>query len=500
MVEPLGQKAPEADLAVMVLAAGAGTRMRSRTPKPLHKVAGISMLEHVIRAVTQLDPAQLILVASPELAVSSDIHFGAPEDNVGGSTGQGETPLPTIAHRLSNVEFTIVVQDPPKGTGDAAALGLNAVHNASTVLIVYADHPLVAVDDLRALVRKFHTGSARVGVMTCLVEDAAGYGRIERDTSNKPIAIVERVADVPEKRRGLIEINSGIMVLNTEWADQALRELEINPIKNEVFLTDLVARAASEEAYATPVVTIAGSADALIGVNDRAELAIVDDVMRRRIRSAHMRAGVTIVAPETVFIDADVSIGPDTTILPFTMIHSGCEIGERCRVGPHTTLERTSVGDDSHLEASIIRDSAIGRSSHVGPFSHIRNGTEIGDRVHIGNFVETKNARISSDVRAGHMSYLGDASVGAGTNIGAGTVTCNFDGVDKHHTAIGANVFVGSDSMLIAPVTIGDGAATGAGSVVTRDVEPGSKVVGIPARPIRRGTKVSKSPTSGKED
>jgi len=461
MAESADQDGPATSIAVIVLAAGAGTRMKSHTPKPLHKVAGLPMLEHVLRAVEQLNPPQVVVVASPEL---------------------------DVAIRTADLgdRHTVVVQHPPRGTGDAVVIGLQAVCAAESALIVYADHPLVASSDLQALITKFQTELALVGVMTCVVDDAAGYGRIERDESKTPVAIVEQVADDPKQRDGPIEINSGIMVLGAAWASQALLELPPNPVKNELFLTDLVAIAAKAEDHPCPVVTVSGPASTLIGVNDRAELAVADDAMRHRIRTAHMRAGVTVVGPETVFIDADVSIGADTTILPNSMIHSGVSIGERCIIGPRTSLERANVGDDSQVEASVVRDCQIGRFCHVGPFSHLRDGTILADHVHIGNYVEAKNATFATGVRAGHVSYLGDASIGESTNIGAGTVTCNFDGVDKHHTVIGANAFIGSDSMLIAPLMIGDRASTGAGSVVTRDVEPGVTVVGMPARPIRR--------------
>jgi bifunctional UDP-N-acetylglucosamine pyrophosphorylase/glucosamine-1-phosphate N-acetyltransferase len=460
------------DLAVIVLAAGAGTRMKSALPKPLHRVAGLPMIEYVFRAAEALGPAQIVVVTSPELR---DI---LRSDN---------------AHQY----FTIVVQDPPRGTGDAVLAGLRAIEGADSVLIVYADHPLISSEELYSLIAEYRQHHALAGIMTCVVDDAAGYGRIERDSTNTPVAIVERISDDPVRRLGPTEINSGIMMLRREWAAEELQALPPNPLKNEIFLTDLIEKAAAATDRQCPVVAVPGSMESLIGVNDRAELAIADDHMRRRIRAAHMRNGVTIVGPETVFIDDGVAIGGDTTIYPNSILHAGTSIGERCTVGPNSTLDRAEIGHDSLIEYSVIRDSSIGSSCHVGPFSHLRNGTVVDDHVHIGNFVEAKNARFATGVRAGHMSYLGDTNIGKNSNIGAGTVTCNFDGVDKHRTEIGANVFIGSDSMLVAPLTIGDGAATGAGSVVTRNVEPGAKVVGVPARPIRRRNARGNGPRPG---
>ena len=222
------------------------------------------------------------------------------------------------------------------------------------------------------------------------------------------------------------------------------------------------------------------------GVNDRAELAVVASAMRRRINETHMRQGVTIIGAGSVFIDADVTVGAETTILPNTMLTGQTSIGSGATIGPHSTIESSVIGDGTLVEASFVRSSRVGSDCHIGPWSHLRSNVIVDDGVHIGNFVEIKNSHLKSGVRAGHVTYLGDSTIGEQTNIGAGAITCNFDGVEKHPTTIGANVFIGSDSMLVAPLTIGDGAATGAGSVVTRDVEPGAKVVGVPARPIRR--------------
>lgn len=452
--------AAPAKLAAIILAAGAGTRMKSELPKPLHQVAGRSMLVHVLNAVEALHPDEVVIVGSPDL-------LQRPE--TGDLTSRAR----------------VVVQDPPRGTGDAVLTALRAMQTASAALVVYADHPLVSTDDLQRLLSAWEAGRSRVGLLTCTVDDAAGYGRVERDDQGTPVAIIEKVADDPLKRSGRTEINSGILILDADWATETLENLPLNPVKQELFLTDLVASAHIDNESTPAVVAIEGSLETLLGVNDRAELAIVDGVMRSRINQTMMRSGVTIIGEGTVFIDAGVTIGADSTIFPNTVLRGETSIGAGATIGPNTTIESSTIGDRTIVEGSVVRASQVGRDCHVGPWSHLRGGVVVDDNVHIGNFVEIKNSLIRTGVRAGHVSYLGDATIGENTNIGAGAITCNFDGVDKHRTIIGSNVFIGSDSMLVAPLTIGDGAATGAGSVVTKDVAPGAKVVGVPARPIR---------------
>jgi bifunctional UDP-N-acetylglucosamine pyrophosphorylase/glucosamine-1-phosphate N-acetyltransferase len=320
--------------------------------------------------------------------------------------------------------------------------------------------------------------------MSCTVDDAAGYGRIQRDDAGRIRSIVEKIEDDPALRTGPTEINSGFMALDRAWAAEALRHLPPNARKNEYFLTDLVAVASVENPDS--VTSVEGPHNVLVGINDRVELAVADTHLRARKRRQLMRDGVTLVAPRSNLIDLDVEVGQDTTIGPGCVLESGTRIGAGCRIGPHAVLRASIIGDRVRIESSTVEHSSIDADSDVGPYSHLRHGTQIGTGVHIGNFAELKSATISEGVRIGHFSYIGDASLGAEVNIGAGTVTCNFDGVAKHRTEIGAGAFIGSDTLLVAPVTIGEGARTGAGAVVNRDVATGATVVGMPARQIRR--------------
>jgi bifunctional UDP-N-acetylglucosamine pyrophosphorylase / glucosamine-1-phosphate N-acetyltransferase len=455
-------------VAFVVLAAGAGTRMKSALPKPLHPVAGVPMIERILRAGAGAAPVSTTIVVSPALA--------------------------DLVERLGRSgEIASVVQETPLGTGDAARRALPTIGAAGWMLTAFADHPLLTERDVAHLVAGAKASQALVTVLTCVLDDGGAYGRIERDADGRPIGIVERTDDDPGRRAGPVEVNSGMMVLRVPWAVDALRELRPNPKRGEYFLTDLLALAAAEaEPNAPwPVATVAGDPDVIHGFNDRVELAAVESILRDRIRRRHMLNGVTIVAPETVFVDDDVTIGRDTTILPFTMLEGRTTIGASCRIGPHATLTNAVLGDGVVVRASTIADSVVADGSDVGPYAHLRQATRVGPNVHVGSYAELKNALLDRNVKVGHVSYLGDAHVGEGTNIGAGTITCNFDGVEKHRTEIGRGAFIGSDTMLVAPVTIGDEARTGAGSVVTRDVPEGTTVVGVPARAIKR------TPTTG---
>lgn len=458
-------------VAVVILAGGSGTRMKSTLPKPLHLAAGLPMVEWVIRAGRAIDPDSITVVVGPALLAAT---------------------------RLEGV--AVALQDEPRGTGDAVRVGISDLADVDWVIVLYADHPLVTGEQVDALLATATATGALVTVLTCHLADAAGYGRIERDAEGNPVRIVELVDDDPAVRAAGIEANSGIMAFQGAWLRDALDLLQPNQAKGEYFLTDLVAAAAAtaQPGQPWPVATASGSPDLLVGVNDRVQLAETDRLLRQRIREGHMRSGVTLVGPETIFIDADCVIGEDTTVFPFSVLTNGARAGRGCVIGPGAILDGAVLGDGAKVVNSTVRGSSIGNGSDVGPYSLVRNGSGIEPGVHIGMTAEVKGSHVESGVAIGHFSYIGDATVGSGTNIGAGTVTCNFDGEGKFRTEIGANAFIGSDTLLVAPVTVGDGASTGAGSVVTKDVAPGTVVVGIPARPIRKRTPAPDAERGGK--
>lgn len=422
------------------------------------------MVAHVLRAAAGARPEITVLVVSPE---SSDLH---------------ERLGPAFSPR-------IVVQDPPLGTGDAVRTAMAAIDDVTWAIVLYADHPLLTAETVARLLDGARRQQARVTVLTTILPDAAGYGRIDRDAQDRLRRIVERNDDDAANRRGPCEINSGMMVLDAAWARSALATLQPSRVTGEYYLPDLVEIAIADGSGndgAWPVASVRGEPEIARGINDRAELAAADSIARLRIRQRLMLAGVTLIGPETIFVDEGVSVGPDTTLWPFTTLHGATTIGANCEIGPHATLIDSHLDDRIVVRASTLEAARVAAGAEIGPYAHLRRGTEIGPDVHIGNYAELKNARLAAGVKVGHFSYLGDTTVGAEANIGAGTVTANFDGARKHQTTIGAHAFIGSDTILRAPVQIGEGARTGAGSVVTRDVPDGALAVGVPARIIRR--------------
>ncbi len=441
------------DLAIVILAAGQGTRMKSDLPKVLHPVAGRPMVRYVLEAARALEPSHLVVV----------VGYGA--DLVRQAVGDG---------------VVFVNQAEPRGTGHAVRQAQeHLAGQAGTVLVLYGDTPLIRPETLRRMVDCHRTEGAALTLLTFQPDDPTGYGRIVRHpTTGQVVAVVEE-RDATAEQREIREANSGILCFEDRWLWPNLDRLRERP-GGEFYLTDLVALAGEqgEKILGLPV------SDPLeaIGLDNRLKLAQAEAEMRRRINTRWMLFGVTLVHPETTYIEADVEIGTDTVIWPNTLLQGQTRIGQGCTIGPGTVIRDSTIGDGCKVELSVVEQAIMEERSEIGPFGHLRKGAHLGPGVHMGNFGEVKNSYLGPGVKMGHFSYLGDATVGAGANIGAGTITCNFDGQRKHRTVIGEGAFIGSDTMLVAPVEVGAGAKTGAGAVVTHDVPPGSVVYGVPAR------------------
>lgn len=439
-------------LGVIVLAAGMGTRMKSRLHKVLHPICGVPMGQHVIDAARGLDPARLVVVVGHQAEAVRE------------------------AFAASGVSF--VLQPELNGTGDAVLRCREALAGCDEVMVLNGDCPLVTTELLAGL------RDARLirplSFVTCFVEDPGRLGRVLRDGNGDPVSIVEAADyDGPE---GPAEINAGQYVFDAAWLWQSLPNVPVSS-KGEYYLTHLVAAAADS---GTPGAAFIAEAAEILGVDDRLKLAEAEAIMRRRVLERHMLNGVTIQDPATTYIDASVSIEADVTILPNCHLTGLSAVSAGAVIGPGSTLKNATIGDDTRVQASVIEDSRIGARCRVGPYSHVRGGADISDDCELGNYAEVKNSNIGPSVKMHHFSYLGDADVGARANIAAGAITCNYDGVNKHRTTIGEDAFIGCDTMLIAPVTIGAGAFTATGAVVTRDVGPGETVAGVPAKPFKR--------------
>lgn len=449
----------QSQVAAVILAAGLGTRMKSRIPKELQPLAGRPVIDYVLRAIQPLTPLQTIVVLSPAKA--------------------------GLAERLPS-GCEVAWQHEPLGTGHAAAQALPLLRpEVRHVVVLFGDHPLLSPDAVSELVDTAIQTGALVTLLTARVDDPAGYGRLRRE-GGRIVGVIEAKED-DSRYDGPVEINSGISCYRRDWLEEALPKVPRSAV-GEYYLTSLVAMAATAREPDPPVVSVVASPDVAHGVNDRVELAAAEAIIRRRINERLMRAGVAIVDPATTFIDDTVEIAPDARIEPFTTISGASVIGEGARIGPQAILRDARVGPESEVLASVIEESEIGARVHVGPYTHLRPGTRVADDVHIGNYVEMKNTVVGSGTHVGHVSYLGDAELGRDVNIGAGTITANYDGRDKHRTVIGDGAFIGVDTMLRAPVTVGSGARTGAGAVVLRDVAPGETVAGVPARTLSRRT------------
>ena len=438
--------------AVIVLAAGEGTRMRSATPKVLHRIGGLSLVGHAIRAARST---------------------GA--DHVGLVVRHGRDRVVEVCTAL-DAGLVIADQDEVKGTGRAVECGLGALPAdlTGTVLVTYGDVPLLTGDTLVELTAAhLETGSA-VSVVTAHVVDPTGYGRVVRDAQGRVERIVEH-KDATDAERTLTEINSGIYAFDAALLREALAQVGTDNTQGEKYLTDVVAIArTSGRPVRAHVVDDLWQTE---GVNDRVQLAAIGRELNRRVCEDHMRAGVTIVDPATTWIDVDVSIGQDATILPGTQLLGATSIGTDAVVGPEVTLTDTEVGDGAQVSRAVANLAVIGPGATVGPYSYLRPGTRLGAKGKIGGFVETKNADIGPGAKVPHLSYAGDVTIGEGANIGAGTIFANYDGVRKHHSTVGSHSFIGSHTVVVSPVDIGDGAYIAAGSALVGDVEPGQIAV-----------------------
>lgn len=457
------------EAAVLVLAAGAGTRMRSATPKVLHTLAGRSMLAHTLHAVTALTPSHIVVVV-----------------------GHGRDKVSAEVARVSS-QATVVVQEQQLGTGHAVSVGLAALPSdfGGTVIVTTADVPLLDGETLVGLATAHQKSGATI--LTTTLPDPTGYGRIIRDADRAVTAIVEH-ADADEAQRAVAEINSGVYAFDAAALRSALAQLRTDNAQGELYLTDAIALIRNQ---GLPVQAQHIDDSALVaGVNDRVQLAELGAELNRRIVATHQRAGVTIIDPASTWIDVDVTIGRDTVIRPGTQLLGTTEIGTACEIGPDTTLTDVEVGD----RASVIRThgqlAVIGDDAAVGPFTYLRPGTTLGADGKLGAFVETKNSTIGTGTKVPHLTYVGDADIGNHSNIGASSVFVNYDGESKHRTTVGSHVRTGSDTMFIAPVSVGDGAYTGAGTVLRDDVPPGALAVSDNAQRTIEGWVERKRPGS----
>jgi bifunctional UDP-N-acetylglucosamine pyrophosphorylase/glucosamine-1-phosphate N-acetyltransferase len=445
----------------MVLAAGQGTRMRSDRPKVLHELAGRPLLRYPLATLAMLGPERVALVV-----------------------GHQADAVRRAAEGCGLAELRVVVQAEQRGTGHAVASAAPAFAGFSgDVLILYGDVPLVRAETLRALLDVHHRDDAALTLLTARFADPTGYGRILRDTEGQVVGIVEE-RDATPAERAITEGNPGLYAVRSEALFSLLGELRDDNAQGELYLTDLVALAVRAGHRVSSVG--AARCHEVVGINTRQELARMEATLRSELVERWMAAGVTFEDPATAYVGPEVTLGADTVIGPNVILRGRTRIGASCRIEGTAHLTDATLGDRVHLRfASVVESAEIGADAVVGPFARLRPGTRLGERVHIGNFVETKHVALGPGVKASHLSYLGDCEVGADTNIGAGTITCNYDGLRKHRTTIGARVQIGSDTQLVAPVSVGDDAYVGAGTTVTRDVPAGALAVSrVPQRVV----------------
>jgi len=437
----------------VVLAAGHGKRMKSRLTKVLHRVCGKELVRYPVDLMKESGVTRVVVVVS---------------------LGNRQAVQELLGNQVEYVTQTEV-----KGTGDALSKAKVLLQGqAENVLVLTGDAPLVRLESVKPLMAAHADSSRDMTFLTCRTASAKDFGRVARNEKGQVVKIVE-AADQTGFTDEITEVNGSVYCFRDGWLWENL---------------DDIPTAANGEKYITSLVEIGSSRDGaveanltedpaeLMGVNDRLQLSQVEEILRQRIREQWMLSGVTMPHPASVYIDAGASIGQDTVILPNTSIVGSSVIGEDCEIGPNSVIRDSTIGRGCRATASVLEEATMEDGANIGPFSHLRPGAYLESGVHLGNFVEVKESRFASGAVMGHFGYVGDASIGAGTNLGAGMVTCNYDGKDKHRTDIGENAFIGCDTMLVAPVTVGSGAITGAGAVVTKDVPAGRLAVGVPAK------------------
>ena len=446
----------------IILAAGQGTRMKSKLYKVLHTVCGKSMVQHVLDQVSSLDVQEIVTVV-----------------------GHGAEQVQSEVGRKSQ----FALQTEQLGTAHAVMQAEEILQGKpGTTFVICGDTPLIKVETMEALIKQHEEQGAKASILTAYLEDPTGYGRIIRNEQGLVEKIVEH-KDATEEERKVTEINTGTYCFDNQALFATLKKVSNDNVQGEYYLPDVIEILKSEGEIVTAYQT--DDFEETLGVNDRIALSQAEKTMRKRINLEHMRNGVTLIDPEQTYIESDVTIGQDTIIYPGTIIKSGTKIGQECIIGPHTEISHCEIGNATTIRQSVAHDSAIGSNVNIGPFAHIRPQSQIGDDVKVGNFVEIKKSVFGTGSKASHLSYIGDAEVGSNVNIGCGSITVNYDGKNKFLTKIGDDVFIGCNSNLVAPVTIEDGAYVAAGSTITKDV-PKEALSIARARQVNKDNYVSK--------
>jgi bifunctional UDP-N-acetylglucosamine pyrophosphorylase/glucosamine-1-phosphate N-acetyltransferase len=436
-------------LKAIILAAGAGTRMKSKKPKILHKVCGTPMIEYVLRAAEEAGVSDSVVVVGHE--------------------------ADEVRRNLSGRKLEFAVQSERLGTGHAVMQAIESIPHEGTVLVLCGDTPLVSGESLKDLI-DHHKGRVNaVTVLTTALDNPFGYGRVVKDESGRFTGIVEE-KDAGEKEKLISEISSGMYCFDSKELIEALKSVENNNSQGEYYLTDVIA-IMHNNGKNTGTYEIKDSSE-ILGVNNRVQLSMAQQIMKSRILKRHMLAGVTILNPSDTTIEMDVKIEPDTVILPGSQLMGNTSIGSDCEIGPYTVLENVVVGSGTRIDQSTVKESCIGKDTKIGPYAYLRPGSNIGNNVKLGDFVEVKNSTIGEGSKASHLAYIGDADVGKRVNISCGVVFVNYDGKKKHRTLVGDDVFIGCNVNLVAPVTVNNRAYVAAGTTVTQNVPEGALSIG----------------------